>query len=53
MLMKLKKWPRELAAAAIMNKRPEIRDIPTWLFQQIDAPKPELMAKAVITQISQ
>ena len=39
MLMKEKKWNREFASVAIMQKRPEIKNIPSWLFQQIDAPK--------------
>lgn len=51
MLMQEKKWPREFAAAAVMSKRPEIKNIPTWLFGQIDAPKVEDLHKPIINQI--
>ncbi|CAI2375553.1 unnamed protein product [Moneuplotes crassus] len=51
MLMQEKKWGRELAAAAIMNKRPEVKNIPTWLFQQIDAPKIDVMASSALHQL--
>jgi hypothetical protein len=47
-MMEEKKWSREIAAASIMNKRPEVKNIPAWLFQQIDAPKIELRSNPII-----
>jgi rhodanese-related sulfurtransferase len=51
MLMQEKKWPREFAAAAVMSKRPEIKNIPNWLFGQIDAPKFGDVPAHIINQI--
>lgn len=38
LLMETKHTSREIAAAMIMTKRPEARDIPSWLFMQLDPP---------------
>ena len=37
-LMISRKVNRELAAAMVMSKRPEVKNIPSWLFMQIDPP---------------
>lgn len=50
-LMNLKKWPKEIAAATIMSKRPDVKDIPTSLFMQIDTEEFEKFVTGLMTKI--
>ena len=38
-LMLTRKVNREIAAALVMSKRPEVKNIPSWIFQQLDPPE--------------
>lgn len=37
-LMLNRKVNREIAAALVMSKRPEVKNIPSWIFMQLDPP---------------
>jgi len=38
MIEKNKAWSKEIAMLYIINKRYEAKDMPSWLFQQINLP---------------